>query len=528
MANKVNTISESLKKINEEANGFGLTRAKLVNANLEIISNRETDSSVDHSEIVGRENHVLEVVDLLLSATNQQLSVIPIVGMAGTGFQIEELGRLNQLKGKLDIRRLELVKDKEASKNAKLVEKAKVYELGFYWSWNREGNHNNDEEVLEGLQPHRYLKSLEIVGFGGEKFPSWMLTSHDARDGFLLYDNLINIQLIDCKKCEVLPTLGLLPCLRDLYISWMDNVRSIGTEFYGNYNDGGYHKILFPCLKSLQLWRMRNLVEWTDAMEPTTTGMVFPCLKNLTIRYCEQLKSAPCHFPSLEKLDISQTNSTTFEKISSKLTTLTSLHIWEISKLASLPEQLLKNNSSLMSLRIRDCHDLVSLSPHRDVWGFYTSLRSLYISDCKKLSYLPDGLHTLRSLENFEDLHSLSSLTITSCKRLMGLPDGLDYLTRLKYLSIGGFCEELDAFPSLSSIQHASLETLELWKLCLSGELCILVQDRSEWEKKKKKESSPLQELQTIKIQGPLTKLEKLKIFLVKVIQKQCEYSSPF
>ncbi|KAF3961409.1 hypothetical protein CMV_013968 [Castanea mollissima] len=45
---------------------------------------------------------------------------------------------------------------------------------------------------------------------------------------------------------------------------------------------------------------------------------------------------------------------------------------------------------------------------------------------------------------------------------------------------------------------------------------------------RKKKESSPLQELQTIKIQGPLTKLEKLKIFLVKVIQKQCEYSSPF
>uniref|UniRef100_A0A7N2MU19 Disease resistance protein RGA3 n=2 Tax=Quercus lobata TaxID=97700 RepID=A0A7N2MU19_QUELO len=444
-----------------------------------------------------------------------------IVGQS-TGFQIEELGRLNQLKGELHIRRLEHVKDKEASKNAKLVEKAKVYELGFYWSENREGNHNNDEEVLEGLQPHRYLKSLTIEGFGGEKFPSWMLTSHDARDGFLLYDNLININLTNCKKCEVLPTLGLLPCLRDLFIYGMDNVRSIGTEFYGNYNDGGYDKILFPCLKSLQLWCMPNLVEWTDAMEPTTTVTVFPCLKNLTIRFCAQLKSAPCHFPSLEKLEISQSNSTTFEKISSKLTTLTSLDIRRISELASLPEQLLKNNSSLMSLEIWSCDDLVSLSPHGDVWGFYTSLRSLEISDCEKLSYLPDGLHTLRSLENFEvrncpnlrsfpsikgvalllrtlaiscsdevlpiglqscislssleidecpnlisipnlqDLHSLSSLTITSCKRLMGLPDGLDCLTRLKVLKIGGFCEEWDAFPSLSSIQHASLEKLEL------------------------------------------------------------------
>ena len=176
-----------------------------------------------------------------------------------------------------------------------------------------------------------------------------------------------------------------------------------------------------------------------------------------------------------------------------------------------------------MSLRIWECDDLVSLSPHGDVWGFCTSLRSLEISDCEKLSYLPDGLHTLRSLEifvvrncpnlrsfpsikgvalllrnlaiscsdevlpiglqscislsslainecpnlisipNLQDLHSLSSLTIRSCKRLMGLPDGLDCLTRLKYLSIGGFCEELDAFPSLNSIQHASLETLRLF-----------------------------------------------------------------
>ncbi|XP_030939386.1 putative disease resistance protein RGA3 isoform X2 [Quercus lobata] len=243
----------------------------------------------------------------------------------------------------------------------------------------------------------------------------------------------------------------------------MDNVRSIGTEFYGDYNDGGYDKILFPCLKSLELVRMQNLVERMDAMEPTTTGMVFPCLKNLSISTCEQLESAPCHFPSLEEFDISQTKSTTFEKISSKLTTLTSLHISGISELASLPEQLLKNNSSLMYLNIWFCDDLVSLSPHGDVWGFYTSLRSLQISNCKKLSYLPDGLHTLRSLENFEDLHSLSFLTITSCKRLMGLPDGLDYLTRLKSLTIGGFCEELDSFPSLSSIQPASLETLELY-----------------------------------------------------------------
>ena len=85
MANKIKTISESLKKINEEANGFGLTKERLVNADLEIIPNRQTDSSVDRSGVVGREDHVSEIVDLLLSATDQQLLVISIVGMAGLG-----------------------------------------------------------------------------------------------------------------------------------------------------------------------------------------------------------------------------------------------------------------------------------------------------------------------------------------------------------------------------------------------------------------------------------------------------------
>ena len=47
-----------------------------------------------------------------------------------------------------------------------------------------------------------------------------------------------------------------------------------------------------------------------------------------------------------------------------------------------------------------------------------------------------------------------------NCPKLTCLPEGLSEC--LKTLEIGGFCEELDAFPSLSSIQHlhASLEKL--------------------------------------------------------------------
>ena len=58
------------------------------------------------------------------------------------------------------------------------------------------------------------------------------------KDGFSLFDNLIEIILSGCSECEVLPTLGLLPCLKVLEISDMDNLECIDTKFYSNYNDG--------------------------------------------------------------------------------------------------------------------------------------------------------------------------------------------------------------------------------------------------------------------------------------------------
>nr|XP_023915452.1 putative disease resistance protein RGA3 [Quercus suber] len=104
--------------------------------------------------------------------------------------RIEELGQLNQLRGELTIIDLENVRDKEEARRANLAEKAKIDMLGFDWSASagirrREVNYNNDEDVLEGLQPHQNLKSLQIRGFQGKKFPSWMLRSCDAKDALM-------------------------------------------------------------------------------------------------------------------------------------------------------------------------------------------------------------------------------------------------------------------------------------------------------------------------------------------------------
>ncbi|KAK7816019.1 putative disease resistance protein rga1, partial [Quercus suber] len=509
IVNKIKAIQESLVRVEDLANKYGFAKlflAESVDTNNKIIPNRETNSFLNHSEDIGQ-------------LTCLQTLRCFIVGQ-DAGHRIEELGCLNQLRGKLDLWNLEHVRDKEEARRANLGEKAKICMLRFHWAIQRKGNYENDEEVLEGLEPHRCLKSLTIDGFGGKKFPSWMLTSLDAWDGILQFGNLIEIEFRNCKKCEVLPTLGLLPHLRVLTIEGMDGVRHIGTEFYSNYNNGSDGTMLFPALRKLNLGSMPNLVEWMDVMEPaTTTGlMVFTCLEELTIEGCSQLRSAPCHFSSLKKLDISDVRSTTFENIIGKLTTLTSIEVCNISELACLPEKLLQNNASLMSLMISGWADLESIVSHEDVWAFCTSLRSLKIERCWKLQIqgvpshlqrleicgcviLPTGLQSctsltlltiqfcdkLKSIPNLGQLHSLTQLKIRYCDNLISIPDlrglhslielqiwycpkltslpeGLESLNRLKTLVIGEFCKELDDFPSLVSIEHlhASLQHLDL------------------------------------------------------------------
>ncbi|XP_073262678.1 putative disease resistance RPP13-like protein 1 [Populus alba] len=78
--------NRSLDKLKNEAAGFGL-RVASFRTILENSPNQETDSFFDHPELLkGREPDVSKVINLLTSSSNQQdLSVIPIVGMAGIG-----------------------------------------------------------------------------------------------------------------------------------------------------------------------------------------------------------------------------------------------------------------------------------------------------------------------------------------------------------------------------------------------------------------------------------------------------------
>jgi hypothetical protein len=118
-----------------------------------------------------------------------------------------ELNGLNNLRGTLEIRNLERVKDANSeSKAAKLWDKKHLEKLEL--KWYRSNQIDNDEKSLEGLQPHQNLKSLYVWGYGGVRFSNWLS----------LLTNLVDLRLRRCKRCRHLPPLSQLPSLESLYI----------------------------------------------------------------------------------------------------------------------------------------------------------------------------------------------------------------------------------------------------------------------------------------------------------------------
>ncbi|KAK9920834.1 hypothetical protein M0R45_029376 [Rubus argutus] len=418
-----------------------------------------------------------------------------------TGPGIEELGGVNQLRGTLSIHNLEHVTDREVAEKANLVEKKHARKLILVWRPNNNGD--NHDDVLEGLQPHSSLEFLEIQGFMGVKFPSWLL----------LANNLKEIELLGCNNCQRLPVLGHLPNLRRVKVKNMENLTCIGSEFYGAGTSSSKEETrwaLFPALKTLHIENAGELIDWMEA--PASSCRVFPCLEELTLIDCDQLTSAPTHFPSLQKLVVEGDflcNSTYLDEesdsgmaiasiLSNQLTTLTSLEISSVKGLTCLPEGMLENNKNLEHLSINHCQNLTCISPQSQGFGYCCAkLSYLEIWDCENLRYLPDGLLSpslkklslhCEGLEYIPDithggLTSLETLTISYCSKITSIsPISQGGLPSLRELEIDS-CPELflpsglESFPSLEKLTiencprvvWSSLSTSSLQELCVSN-----------------------------------------------------------
>ncbi|KAM4089039.1 hypothetical protein ACB094_07G118000 [Castanea mollissima] len=332
------------------------------------------------------------------------------------GYQINELKWLN-LRGALCLKGLDNVTNLMDAKNANLIGKENLNTVSLVWR--RDDTSNipaHVKDVLDGLQPHSNLKKLSIQHYRGSKFPTWMED--------LLLQNLVEISLEDCERCEHLPPLGKLSFLKDLFIRSMAVVKYLWDARMRHRS-----VISFPSLERLELFRMTNLEEWR-----TVNGReIFPRLSTLDINYCPKL----VEFRSVMNL-----------------TSPSSFKFGGFHGSTVLPDNLLQNHKMLTSLSISGLHNHKSLTIGLK---YLSALKSLTLEFCYGLETL-HGVQNLRSLEHLHiwarkrlsslpkqmgSLTSLSHLTIWFCPNLMSVPEELQNLTALKSLKIAG-CPNLE------------------------------------------------------------------------------------
>jgi hypothetical protein len=318
-------------------------------------------------------------------------------------YAISELQSLINLN-MLTLVSLENISDLGEARDAQLKAKLKLESLSLRWKLHIDDTSFTVDEVLENLQPNQSLKKLEIIGYEGEKFPSWI----SSTDPYL--NCLVDIRLVNLKAWNSLPPLGLLPSLKTMEISGADVISCIDSNICGNNGT-------FPLLEKLTFSYMTNLTVWKQESE-----MAYPRLVEVTIIQCPKLV-----------LDL-------------KLKAVKKLILWMNN------EMLYSSKGGLSGLALAGNlkHVVISFCEELETSSDCEGLRD--INCVKKLEI--SGCHEMRCLpQAMQYFSSLRSLIIDSCGKLESLPNWLDNLSSLRLLHLSG-CPLLHSTPKVSSLHY--------------------------------------------------------------------------
>nr|KYP44675.1 Putative disease resistance RPP13-like protein 1 [Cajanus cajan] len=380
-------------------------------------------------------------------------------------FSIQLLGELN-LHGSLSISELQNIVNPSHALAANMKNKSNLVELELEWNWNWVPNDSRKEkEVLENLQPSKYLEKLSIRNYGGTQFPSWLF------DTSL---NVVSLKLDSCKYCSHLPPLGLLPFLKHLTIAGLDGIVGINADFYGNSSSS------FTSLETLHLSDMEEWEEW----ECKYVAGAFPRLQHLFIEQCPKLKG---HLPN-------------------QLLHLKNLVICDCKRLVSFAPKA----PDIRELELRDCGNLqFDYQPTTLKWLTITGHNMEASGGCDSL--------TTFSLDFFPKLCSLD----LRCCNLQIISQGRahNHLKDLKIKTLSIRKVDVESFPeegllpsSLTSLwiyNCPNLKTLDYKGLChLSLEILFLYYCGS---------------LQCLPEEGLPRSISTLEIFGCPLLKQRCQ-----
>ncbi|XP_028754371.1 putative disease resistance protein RGA3 [Neltuma alba] len=389
------------------------------------------------------------------------------------GFLLEEVGNL-KLEGTLSIKRLERVTSETDARKAKLADK-RLNDLELCWRRNEQSQlQENEEKILEALQPHKQLKSLVVEGYLGTQLPQWMINP--------TLKDLISLRLKGCKNLVCVSCLAKLPSLKRLSLSDMNHMQYIDEESYVDGVDRG-----FQALEDLELLRLQSIVK----LSREDGDSMFPRLSKLDITHCPQLNLP--FLPSITQLKVTNGCSKVLVgSIHQNLPNLECLALSGDGELTSFPEEMLvglkhlhANLKALVKLQIARCDNFETIT--EEASRGLCSLKSLFISGCPKFK-LSAGFGHLIALKlliinecaEVEDIHdalqhimTLRSLFLYDLPNLVSLPDWLGNLGSLESLHISQ-CPKLRSLPmstqSLTNLEYLFISRCpELGKRCKEG-----------------------------------------------------------
>ncbi|PHT39141.1 hypothetical protein CQW23_22714 [Capsicum baccatum] len=248
-----------------------------------------------------------------------------------------------------------------------------------------------DTMMLEALQPHQNIQRLRIVNYNGSRFPSWLMVENLG----LLLPKLVHLHIKDCHKCQKLPPLWKLPSLQSLELQFLNELDGYDDKFMQPSKTLTDEHYYFFSLKQLEL-------------------------KGISEKILKQILCPPPHHPS-------------------PLCNLKELTLVFVETLATVPEDVFKNLTSLQSLSILKCENLVSLSTSLT---HLISLESLSIEFCPLLDLSLD-----EAAMHFEVRGNLSTFSVAGLDKLLSLPLWLQHFSAtLKSIDISG-CRNLATIP---------------------------------------------------------------------------------
>ncbi|CAI0428971.1 unnamed protein product [Linum tenue] len=453
-------------------------------------------------------SHFLTVGLTKLGRVDPRAAELSKLVMNHTAAGLNELGRLNQLKGRLEIRNLgAYMKNANRSElestsffrakkglqslslcwDPNLDEKASIFDVDDQHHWS-----------LKCLEPPPQLTELQLCEYGGHEFPAWISS----------LKNLISLQVQDCQNFRSLPALEDFPLLKFCRLESLPQL-----EFMDNNCSRveGHSSSLFQSLKKLYIFKCPKLRGWWK--EGIEDGAIissqFHGLSTLEIRDCPKLDQMPL-FPSLdEKLLLENASlvplrqtmqiqeaaiarpSSSSTPLPHPLSKLKSIWISSIEEQQVLPEDWLQELISLQELRI-DCWTSLAFLPPG--MSRLTNLRELDIRRCPQLkqrcagnkaadwsnvSHISNikidkktiqlgGIYQLCDEEsaaliaNFSLVHPLSRISSVTIEDLEYLPsEWLQTLATLKKLKIVN-CPSLECRPQelhyLTSLQRLQIK----------------------------------------------------------------------